>query len=57
MIDPKVKQQLEVLFWSTALPAQSASAYPYDLMSVIAQFVVGVKDGWKKGKLVKLRLS
>jgi hypothetical protein len=27
------------------------------MVHVIAKFVVGVKDGWKKGKLAKLRLS
>jgi hypothetical protein len=33
MAEHKVKQQSDVLFHSTVLPAQYASAYPYNFMS------------------------
>jgi hypothetical protein len=36
---------------------QRESNYLRKRKLVITQFVVKVKDGWKKGKLVKLRLS
>ena len=39
MEDPKVKQQPDVLFRSTALPARSASAYPCKLMSTMEAYL------------------
>jgi hypothetical protein len=39
MADPNVKQQPDVLFRSTALPAQSALAYPYNLMSTLEAYL------------------
>jgi hypothetical protein len=39
MEDPKVKQQADVLFRSTALPTQSASAYPCKLKSTLEAYL------------------
>jgi hypothetical protein len=39
MVDLKVKQRPEVLFLSTALPVQSASAYPCKLKSTLDAYL------------------
>jgi hypothetical protein len=39
MADPKVKKKPKVLFLSTALPAQFASAYPYNLKSTLVAYL------------------
>jgi hypothetical protein len=35
MANPKVKQQLDVLFWSIVLSVQSILEYPYKLKSTL----------------------
>jgi len=39
MVDPKVKQQPDVLFQSSALLAQSASTYPCKLKSTLEAYL------------------